>query len=73
MIESEAVAKSISDLMVDCSARLNASTAYVRDNCTAEEFKIYRRAVGKVMGEILLEIMNPLYEKHPSLKPSELI
>jgi hypothetical protein len=30
-------------------------------------------AVGKVMGEILLGIMNPLYQRHPNLKPKELL
>jgi hypothetical protein len=30
---------------------------------------IYRRAVGKIMGEVLLEVLNPLYAKHPTLKP----
>jgi hypothetical protein len=38
----------------------------------AEEFKAYRRAVGGVMGEIVLEILNPLYKAHPSLKPTEM-
>jgi hypothetical protein len=48
---------------------LDKSVALVRDECSAEELKIYRRAVGKVLGEMLLEIMQPLYAKHPSLKP----
>jgi len=73
MIDNEDVARSISDLMVDCSARLDASVALVMENCTADEFKTYRRAVGKVMGEILLEIMNPIYERHPELKPHGLM
>jgi hypothetical protein len=69
VIEDAGVAKKIGDLMQDCSARLNSSVALVRDECDAEELQNYRRAVGKVMGEILLEVLNPLYAKHPQLKP----
>lgn len=69
MIENASIAKQISELMQDCSARLDNSVALVKNECGAEELKIYRRAVGKVMGEILLEVLNPLYAKHPALKP----
>ena len=72
MIANEKIAKEISELMLDYGARLNASTALVRDNCATEEVHVYRKAVGKVMGEMLLAIMNPLYERHPNLVPPEL-
>jgi|HubBroStandDraft_5_1064220.scaffolds.fasta_scaffold2847277_1 hypothetical protein len=69
LIESKFIAKQISELMQDCTAQLDGSVALVRDKCSAEELHIYRRAVGKVMGEILLEVLNPLYAKHPTLRP----
>jgi hypothetical protein len=72
MIENPKIAKQISALMLECGARLDASVELVRDTCTADELKVYRRAIGKVMGEMLLEILNPLYEKHSSLKPGGL-
>jgi len=72
MIDSEEVAKEISKLMLEYGARLDASVALVKERCTDEELRAYRRAVGKVMGEMLLEIMNPLYARHPDLKPGEL-
>lgn len=72
MIKNRAVADEVSKLMLELTARLNESIAKVKDNCDEEDFKIYRRAVGKVMGEILLEVLNPLYEDHPSIKPPEL-
>ncbi|HTV84821.1 MAG TPA: hypothetical protein VME63_05420 [Dyella sp.] len=69
MIENSDVAKQVSELMLDYSRRLDSSIALVRDSCDAEEFKGYRRAVGKVLGEIYLEVLTPLYQKHPDLKP----
>ena len=72
MINDESVAKQISDLMLEYGARLDASVALVRGRCTEDEFRAYRSAVGEVMGAMLLEIMNPLYARHPALKPDGL-
>lgn len=70
MIHNLEIAERISQLMFDCSTKLNESIVLVRNECEPEEFKAYRLAVGKVMGEILLEVLNPLFEAHPELKPS---
>lgn len=69
MIRDAEVARQISDLMIEFSSRLDSSIATVKERCAPEEFEIYRRGVGRVLGEMLLEVMNPLYAEHPSLKP----
>lgn len=69
MITNPAVAQRISALMLECSAKLGASVADVRASCPDEEFVNYRRAVGRIMAEMLLTIMNPIYAIHPMLKP----
>ncbi|HGA9800586.1 TPA: hypothetical protein ACITZJ_004390, partial [Salmonella enterica subsp. enterica serovar Saintpaul] len=33
---------------------------------------VYRETVGFIMGEMLIKIMNPLYEKNPEIKPKGL-
>ena len=68
-VSNAETAKQVSDVMLDVSSRLNESIILVQDTCSEDEFKDYRRAVGAVMGEILLEVLNPLYKQHPSLKP----
>jgi hypothetical protein len=70
MIPDPKVAEQISALMLEISGRLDSSVALVNKTSTAEEAAVYRRAVGKILGEILLEVLNPLYAKHPSLKPA---
>lgn len=70
MIRDARIAKEVSDLMIEFSGRLDGSTAAVREQCSPEEFAAYRRAVGRIMGEMLLEVLNPLYAEHPSLKPA---
>jgi hypothetical protein len=65
-------AEAISKLMLDCGAKLDDSVRIVMENCSKEEFHAYRCAVGKVMGTMLTEIMNPIYREHPDLKPEKL-
>ena len=72
MISSPEVAKRVNALMLEIGTKLNASIADVGSSCPEEEFMNYRRVVGKIMGAMLLDIMNPIYAAHPALKPSEL-
>lgn len=72
MISNADTARRISELMLDVGARLDASVALVQSTCDDAEFHRYRRVVGGLMGEMLIEIMNPLYATHPHLKPDGL-
>lgn len=71
MVENGEVAKHISNLMLDFSAQLDTSVALVRERCSQVELEAYRLAVGRIMGDMLLEVMNPLYKIHPNLRPPE--
>lgn len=72
MIESAEVAEQINSLMLEYGRKLDASVHLVKERCSEDELNTYRRAVGKVMGSMLLDIMNPLYAKHPDLEPTQL-
>ena len=72
MISNPALARKISELMIELSKRLGASVAEVKESCTETEFVEYRAAVGRIMADMLLEVMNPLYKQHPQIKPTEL-
>jgi hypothetical protein len=37
-----------------------------------DEFRRYRRMIGQSMGSILLDVINPIVELYPDLKPSQL-
>ena len=63
------IAKKISDEMNDILGRLNESIRLVRDNCSEEEFKGYRKAVSRVAASLVLDVMNPLYDINPEVKP----
>ncbi|UTW46642.1 hypothetical protein KFE80_05525 [bacterium SCSIO 12696] len=66
------VAVEIVDLMLEFGDRLNQSVAIVKDNCSEDELASHRRAIGKLMGSMLLDIMNPIFDEHPELKPDQL-
>ncbi len=68
----DAIAKEVSNLMLEYSAKLNQSVALVQNHCTEEEFEKYRTAIGIVMGYMFTEIMRPLYDEHPALTPPSL-
>lgn len=69
MITNKDTATQISALMLELGAKLDTSVALVQATCEEQEFNRYRRVVGELMGTMLLEVMNPLYQTHPDLKP----
>lgn len=66
------IASELNNLMLAFSARLTESLRLVRENCTDDEYVTYRAVVAKLMGDMLLDVMNPIYAEHPDLKPEQL-
>ena len=69
MISDPTTAGQISKTMLEVSSKIDESIALVRANCQDHEFQEYRKAAGRILGEILLEVLNPLYKQHSALKP----
>lgn len=67
-----AVARELNDLLLDVSRRLDASIEVVRNTCSHDEFEAYRQSVGRIMGEILVEILMRIYREHPEITPATL-
>jgi hypothetical protein len=69
---SRDAAKIITDVVIRHLAEQDAVLIKIQTLCTAEEFSEYRRMIGKSMGEMICEILNPIVAKYPELKPSQL-
>jgi hypothetical protein len=69
MIDNPSVAKQISDLMMDTFSRLTESCQTVRSQCSEQEYKAYMKSTSGIAHSIVFEVMEPLYKKHPNLKP----
>lgn len=66
------LAESIKALALDCVRKLDASVKDAIDNAPEQHASMYRRLVGKVMGQIFTEILTPIYVAYPDLEPEEL-
>ena len=69
MISDSGLAKEISDLMLDIFRRIDESCATVRARCSADEASAYQKAAGRIAAEVVMDVLEPLYEKNPTLKP----
>jgi hypothetical protein len=69
MVSDSNTAKKISDLISEIERQLAGSLETVQQRCPQEEYRAYKKAVGRVVGALLFEILEPLYEKNPALKP----
>ena len=69
MLSKPDVARQISDLMMDIFTRVHQSVEMVQQTCSADEAARYRKATAKVVGAVVMDVLEPLYEKNPSLKP----
>ena len=72
MISDRSTAEKVEKIMRDVGAQINASIQVVMEGDSASEFQNYRLAAGKVMAEIFLEVLTPIYSVHPDLTPPEL-
>jgi hypothetical protein len=72
MFKDKEVASEISKLMFALGAQLNGSLIRVQERCPASEFEAYRAVVGRLMGEMFVEVSMPIFAQYPDLKPPEL-
>lgn len=69
MLSNNEAAKHVRELMLDVYRLIDESLAIVKETCPPEEAAAYSKAVGKVAGAVLMDVLEPLYEKNPELKP----
>ena len=66
------IAKKVIDKMVKSSKEFDELLSEIKNECSEEEFKVYQNGFAQVLGYILLDIINPIINEHPELKPKEL-
>lgn len=63
------VASQVLDLALEYSTKLNELVSFLQVHADEEDFRKYRLAIGRVMGETLRQIINPIVEEHEDLRP----
>jgi hypothetical protein len=69
---SRDAAKIIIEVVTRNAAEQDAVLKQIQPLCSEGEFSEYRLMIGKSMGAMLFEIINPIVAKYPDLKPPEL-
>jgi len=54
------------------SDQLVASVDAMRGSESEETSRSYAAAIGKILGEIMYEVLKPIYREHPDLAPADL-
>ena len=72
MLSNKETAREVEKMMQQCSAILDDSIRRVMETCPEEEFKVYRRVIGRIMGDIYLNVMQPIHQQYPDLEPEEM-
>lgn len=71
VISEPSTAKEISDVMLEFSKKLEDSAELVHNTCSLDEWKAYKKAAAAIYFEVFVSVLEPLYKKHPSLKPPD--
>ncbi len=71
MISDASIAKRVSELMYDFQLKLQESLEIVKLACPPEEHAAYKTAIGKVVSRIVFDVLEPLYDRNPTLKPPQ--
>ena len=69
---SHHAAEKILNLILRHGAEQDKVLVEIRPLCSEEEFHRYKRMIGKSMGCMLLEVINPIVETYPDLRPPQL-
>lgn len=72
MIADKETAREVNRRLLEVHCLLNDVVVLVCSNASIEESTVIKKIVGRILGELLLEIVNPLYREHPDLKPDGL-
>lgn len=72
MITDKQAARQVSEKFLAAGKLLDEACAAVQAHCPADEWERFRRVAGGILGDMLLNVMNPLYREHPDLKPDGL-
>jgi len=66
------VAAQICATFQQITIQIDNSICDAMNELSSEEFNLYRRTAGKIMGDIFFEILQPLYNEQPDLTPPQL-
>jgi len=64
-------AKKIAEELTLIVNKFNDIALVAQEQCPKEEFDFCRMAIGKVLGEMKFELLDPFFTKYPAVKPKD--
>jgi hypothetical protein len=71
VISDASAAREVSQAMLEFSKKMEDTAELVHNTCPLEEWKAYKKAAAGIYIEMFVSVLEPLYKKHPSLKPPD--
>ncbi len=71
MIREKKTATAAIELLEKAHKLLIGSLSSVKENCSDDEYKLFRAGMSQVLGQLFFLVMEPIYRQHPSLAPSD--
>ncbi|RQS10282.1 hypothetical protein [Burkholderia sp. Bp8998] len=72
MIDDKRIATAPIDMILSMGAQRDQSLRHVDQTCPQHEFVACREFVSHELTTMLVDFMDPLYARHPDLKPPDL-
>jgi hypothetical protein len=72
MIKDKEVAAQMNDLMIGITTKVVDSMLSVIEKCGPDEGAAYRKAAARAMGSIYSDVLFPLWDEHPELRPKHM-
>jgi hypothetical protein len=72
MLRNAELAGKVSERLITIFADLEDTVRLVASE-EPDDLQMYRQAIGRVCGALVLDVMAPLYASHPSIKPASWI
>ncbi len=73
MVQSEKLAERLQQAMLSIADELDNTIIENQELFNEQELEEYKKAIGVIMMSIFDEVLAPLHERHPSIKPKDLL
>ena len=67
MLSDPKLAVEVYGRLIEARGLIANSVARIKGRCTDDEYVAYRRAIGDVLGDLIIDVLEPIRAAHPSV------
>jgi hypothetical protein len=69
LISDKQLARELTSRLLEASNTIERTVGLARESAPNEEFLAYRAGIAIVLEGMLWELLNPIFKRHPDIKP----